>query len=275
MRHLTTIAALGLLAGLANAQVSFFSSDDETLYRGDTTNGLTGTFGGPDEIRGMSILEGGVSINGANAGDVIAISSPQTVNEDQVVYRVDNAFAGTPALVSIGTIDLDYAVSDIAFANGRIFGARNNGVAGTIIIHEFDTNFGLVNTYDTGIALIDRGAGGLAYDPANDLFYLTDPDSDKLWSYTLGGSANLIGDLGFDMGNNDLAMFNGTLYAAIAELGRNTYNIGTFDTSDASFFNLVSVGAYGGGAIGAVVVPAAPTVGLLGLAGLLAGRRRR
>ncbi len=275
MRTTASIVAVGLIAGIANAQsFQFLSSDDATLYRG-TNLGLDETFAGTDEIRGMSILENGVSLNGANAGDVIALSSPQNINENQTVYRVQNAFGGTPSLVSLGSIDLDFAVSDIAFANGRIFGVRNQGTGGTIIIHEFDTNFALLNTFDTGIQLINKGAGGLAYDPSTDLFYVTDPDSDKLWSYVLGGSASLIGDVGFDFGNNDLAMFNGRLYAGLADLPNNDYRIGEFNLTDGSFASIVTVGGYLGGAIGTVVVPSAPTLGLLGLAGLLGARRRR
>ncbi|MCC7388404.1 MAG: hypothetical protein IT431_06510 [Phycisphaerales bacterium] len=275
MQNLTTIAALGLLAGAAAAQpIQFFSSDNETLYRGNGF-GLTGTFAGPDEIRGMSLLENGATIGGASAGDVIALSSPQNVNEDQTVYRVDNAWAGAPSLVSIGTIDLDNAVSDMAFANGRIFGVRNQGVAGTLIIHEFDASFGVITTYDTGIQLVDRGGGGLAYDPASDLFFLTDPDSDKIWSYSLGGSSTLLGTLNFDLGNNDLAMFNGTLYAAIADLDAGDYRVGAFSMTDGSYTNIVTVAPYLGGGIGAVVIPGAPSAGLLALAGLVATRRRR
>ncbi|MBK7406481.1 MAG: hypothetical protein IPJ41_18280 [Phycisphaerales bacterium] len=262
-------------AGLAQAQpITFFSSDNETLYRG-TNSGLDAAFGGPDEIRGMSLLENGASIGGASAGDVIGVSSPQRVNEDQVVYRIDNAFAGSPSLVSLGTIDLANAVSDIAFANGKMYGVRNSGPAGTILIHEFDAGFAVANTWDTGISLTDKGAGGLAYDNASGLFFVTDPDSDKLWSYSLGGSASLVGDVGFDYGNNDLSMFNGRLYAAIADLGTNDYDIGYFSMGDGSFTNVVTVGSYLGGSIGAVVVPGAPSVLVLGMAGFAGLRRRR
>ncbi|QKK06902.1 MAG: hypothetical protein HND58_01150 [Planctomycetota bacterium] len=272
MRTITTIAIAGLAATTASAQFQFFSSADAVLYRG-TDGGLTDTFNGADEIRGMSILENGVNIAGASFGDVIAVSSPQGQNDAQEVYRVDNAFSGTPSLVQIGVTS--EPVSDIAFANGRIFGVDNSGPAGTILVREFDANFNEINTFDTGINIVDRGAGGLAYDPANDIFYVTDPDSDQLWSYSLGGSSTLLGNAGFDFGQNDLAMFNGKLYAAIAELGRGTYNIGEFNTTDGSFFNLVTVGAYPGGSIGAVVIPATPTLALLGLGGLAAARRRR
>lgn len=275
MHKLTLTVCVGALASAAAAQpIQFLSTDNETLYRGNGF-GVSDTFVGADEIRGMSLLENGAMIGGATAGDVIALSSPQNVNEDQTVYRVDNAWSGTPMLVSIGTIDLAAAVSDMAFADGRIFGVRNQGVAGTLIIHEFDSSFNVITTYDTGIQLIDRGGGGLAYNPGDGLFYLTDPDSDKLWSYDLGGSANLLGTLNFDLGNNDLAMWNGTLYGAIADLDAGDYRVGAFDMNDGSFSEIVTVGAYLGGGIGAVVIPGAPTAGLLGLAGLLAVRRRR
>lgn len=272
MRTITTIALAGLAATTAHAQFQFLSSADATLYRGNA-GGLTDTFNGSDEIRGMSLLENGVSINGASAGDVIAVSSPQGANDPQEVYRVDNAFSGTPSLVQIGITS--NPVSDIAFANGRIFGVDNSGPAGTIVLREFDTGFNEINTFDTGINIVDRGAGGLAYDPANDIFYVTDPDSDSLWSYSLGGSASLIGTLGVNFGQNDLAMYDGKLYAALGLTDRQLYWVGEFDTTDASFDVLVNVGSYTGGSIGAVVVPAAPSLALLGLGGMMAARRRR
>lgn len=277
MRTTRSLTIVGLAAALAPSVATaqpfqFLSSADATLYRG-TDSSLDNTFAGSDEIRGMSILENGVNINGASFGDVIAISSPQGQNDAQEVYRVDNAFAGTPTLVEIGVTS--EPVSDIAFANGRIFGVDNSGPAGTILVREFDNTFNEINTFDTGINIVDRGAGGLAYDPANDLFYVTDPDSDQLWSYQLGGSATLLGNAGLDFGQNDLAFHNGRLYAAIAALDRNTYHIGEFNTADGSFFNILTVGAYPGGAIGAVVVPATPTLALLGFGGMLAVRRRR
>ena len=231
--QLTFIAATICIGGAAIAQpIDFLTNDNETLYRG-TDSGTTATFTINDELRGMSILENGVSINGANFGDVIAISSPSGQGDAQEVYRIDNAFSGTPALVQIGTTD--DAVSDIAFANGRIFGVRNTGQGGFIKLVEFDTSFNTINTFVTDIQVINRGAGGLAYDPANDLFYLTDPDSDNLWSYGLGDTnATLIGQTSFDFGNNDLAMFNGTLYAGLADLDNNDYRLGAFNLADGS-----------------------------------------
>jgi len=274
MRAKAVIGALGLLvaAGAGHAQIQFFSSDDATYYRG-TGFGLDAVFSGADEIRGMSVLENGVSINGASAGDVIAVSSPQGGNDPQTVYRVDNAFSGTPALVQLG--QTAEAVSDLAFANGRIFGVDNSGPAGTIVLREFDTSFGLISTFDTGIQIVDTGAGGLAYDPAIDMFYITAPDTDELYRYSLGGSAELIGAAGVNFGNNDLAFWEGRLYSALADTDRNSYLFGEFDVANGSFSTLVNVGDYLGGAIGAVVVPGAPTLGLLGAAGLLAARRRR
>lgn len=270
-----TLAFVGLAAATPAALAQpfdFLSSADATLYRGND-GGLTNTFTASDEIRGMSVLENGVSINGASFGDVIAVSSPQGANDPQEVYRVDNAFSGTPTLVQIGVTS--EPVSDIAFANGRIFGVDNSGPAGTIVLREFDNTFNEINTFDTGINIVDNGAGGLAYDPANDVFYVTDPDSDNLWSYSLGGSANLIGTLGVNFGQNDLAMHDGRLFAALGLTDRQLYWVGEFDVSDGSFDVLVNVGSYTGGSIGAVVVPAAPSLALLGLGCMMAARRRR
>lgn len=273
MRTTASIAAVGLIAAVANAQpIQFLSSDNETLYRG-TGFGLDATFTVADEIRGMCILENGVSINGASFGDVIAVSSPQGNNDPQEVYRVDNAFSGVPALVEIGVTS--NPVSDLAFANGRIFGVDNSGPAGTILLREFDGSFNEINTFDTGIQLVNRGAGGLAYDPAADLFFVGDPDSDKLWSYVLGGATTLVGDAGFDFENNDLAMHDGRLYTGLADALNNDYLIGEFSMIDGSYTNILTVGPYLGGAVGTVVIPAAPTLGVLGVAGLLAARRRR
>ncbi|MCW5777462.1 MAG: PQQ-like beta-propeller repeat protein [Phycisphaeraceae bacterium] len=263
------LAAAGTVA---TGQVVFLASDDDVLYRG-TPSGVTNTFTVSDFIRGMAVVGGGAAVNGANTGDVIAVNRRTGGQQPIVVYRVDNAFSGTPTLVKIA--EADQTFSDIAFANGKIYGVRTSAPTGVIQLIEFDSDFNTVNNYFTNIPVFDAGAGGLAYNASKDVFYVTDPDSDKIWEVSLGGGETEIGATGVKYNNNDLDHFKGTLYAALHDESDDTFHFGRFSKGTGAWSSIVNIGPYLGGAVGLVVVPAPGSLALLGLGGLVAMRRRR
>jgi len=263
---------LAAVGAAASGQVVFLAADDDVLYRG-TNSGVTDTFTVSDFIRGMAVVGGGATVNGANTGDVIAVNRRTSGQDPIVVYRVDNAFSGTPTLVGIA--EADQTFSDIAFANGKIYGVRTSAPDGVIQLIEFDSDFNTLNNFFTNIPVFDAGAGGLAYNASKDVFYVTDPDSDKVWEYPLGGAATELGPTGVVYDNNDLDHFKGTLYAAIHDESDDSFHFGRFSKGTGAWSSIVEIGPYLGGAVGLVVVPAPASVALLGLAGLAAVRRRR
>lgn len=269
------VAAAILLAacGSALGSVNFITSDGSTLYQGSSTSGFGGSTAAADAIRGMETLwtYAGVTVTGAGLGSVIAVSD-NPVGGTQGVYRIDNPFSGTPTLVAIGTAD--QPVSDLAVGDGRLFGVSATGPGGFLKIVEFDADFNTIAEFVTDITHADRGAGGLAYDQDSDTFYLTDPDSDLLWSYQIGGSGVKLGQTSFDFNNNDLALHrNGTLYGSVQDDANGRFLFGTFSTIDGSFTPIDSVGS-SLGSVG-LAIPAPGAAGLLALGSLAAIRRRR
>lgn len=274
MKSITSVLAVAAVAGSAFG-VDFFGSSFDVGYQGNSSS-LNATHNLSDSIRGLETLwsGGGFSHASAGFGSVIGVSSTNPGGASQAVYRVDNAFSGVPSLVAIDSITSG-PVADLTVGNGSIFGVRTTGPGSNLFVHEFDANFDLLNSYDTGITAVDVGAGGIAYDASSDSFYLTDPDSDNLWNWSIGGSATLVGTNSFDFNNNDLAIDpnTGTLYAAIENVGSSTWEFGYFNKNNGQFTMLVSTPG-SDGSVG-LAIPAPATLALVGLGGLVAGRRRR
>lgn len=275
MKKFISVLSVAALAGSACA-VDFFGTAFDVGYQGNSSS-LSATHSLSDSIRGLETLwsSAGFLPGSTSYGDVIGVSSTTFGGTSQAVYRVDNAFSGVPNLVQIATIN-SRPVSDLTVGNGMIYGIRNVGGSGSNLeVVEFDTTFAITNTYDTGIAVAAVGAGGLAYDASSNSFYITDPDSDNLWNWSIGGSASLVGTNGFDFDNNDLAIDpnTGTLYAAIENVVSGAWEFGYFNKNNGQFNMLVSV-ANSSGSVG-LAIPSPATLALIGLGGLVAGRRRR
>ena len=275
MKKVVTLVAVSAVAGSALA-VDFFGTADDTGYQGNSAS-LSATHLLSAEIRGLETLwsSGGFAHANAGFGSVIGVDDFTSGGTSQAVYRVDSAFSGVPSLVQIATIN-SRPVSDLTVGNGKIYGVRNVGGSGSNLeVVEFDTSFNVTNTYDTGIAIADVAAGGLAYDAVSDSFYLTDPDADSLWNWSIGGSATLVGVNGFDFDNNDLAIDpnTGTLYGAIENVSDNSWEFGYWNTNSGQFTSLVIVDD-SSGSVG-LAIPSPATLAMLGLGGLVAGRRRR
>ncbi|MBX3318013.1 MAG: PEP-CTERM sorting domain-containing protein [Phycisphaeraceae bacterium] len=275
MKKIISVLSVAALAGSACA-VDFFGTADNTGYQGNSSS-LNATHLLSAEIRGLETLwsSGGFAHANAGFGSVIGVDDFTSGGTSQAVYRVDNAFSGVPNLVQIATIN-SRPVSDLTVGNGKIYGVRNVGGSGSNLeVVEFDTSFNVTNTYDTGIAIAAVAAGGLAYDASSDSFYLTDPGADKLWNWSIGGSATLVGVNSFDFDNNDLAIDpnTGTLYAAIENVVSGAWEFGYFNKNNGQFNMLVSV-ANSSGSVG-LAIPSPATLALIGLGGLVAGRRRR
>ncbi|QYK47548.1 MAG: PEP-CTERM sorting domain-containing protein [Phycisphaeraceae bacterium] len=275
MKKFISVLSVAALAGSACA-VDFFGTAFDVGYQGNSSS-LSATHSLSDSIRGLETLwsSGGFAHANAGFGSVIGVDDFTSGGTSQAVYRVDNAFSGVPNLVQIATIN-SRPVSDLTVGNGKIYGIRNVGGTGSNLeVVEFDTSFNVTNTYDTGIAIAAVAAGGLAYDASSDSFYLTDPGADKLWNWSIGGSATLVGVNSFDFDNNDLAIDpnTGTLYAAIENVVSGAWEFGYFNKNNGQFNMLVSV-ANSSGSVG-LAIPSPATLALVGLGGLVAGRRRR
>ncbi|MBX3368551.1 MAG: PEP-CTERM sorting domain-containing protein [Phycisphaeraceae bacterium] len=275
MKKFISVLSVAALAGSACA-VDFFGTATNVGYQGNSSS-LNATHALSSGIRGLETLWSGGGWSHANAGfgSVIGVSnSGGPGGLSQTVFRVDNAFSGVPSLVAIDTITTG-AVSDLTVGNGNIYGVRNSGSGTNLLVVEFDNSFNLLNTYDTGITPVAVGGGGLAYDASSDSFYITDPDSDNLWNWSIGGSASLVGTNSFDFDNNDLAIDpnTGTLYAAIENVVSGAWEFGYFNKNNGQFNMLVSV-ANSSGSVG-LAIPSPATLALVGLGGLVAGRRRR
>lgn len=270
------LIAVAALAGVAGAQVKYLVSDDGTLYQG-TVGGGVNTFSiGNAHLIGMTIVPAGVSVagGGATGGDVIGIDDQDNANGRHDVYRVDNAFSGTPTLVRIG--ESDRVSNSLTFANGHLFGA--NGLGGTFRIHELDlTSFAGVADFTPGFAV--TGVGGVSYSATDDLFYFVNNGADSLNTYDLNSnSAAFVGGSGTTFTNHGLEHIGTTLWGAIGD-DAGTLEVGTWAKGSGTFTSMQTVAPYSGGGshgvIGFVAIPAPGAMAVLGLGGLIAGRRRR
>lgn len=277
MKKILAVSALVGVAGFASAQVKYLVSDDTNLYQG-TVGGSVNTFNlGSTHLIGMTIVPNGVSVGSgaASGGDVIGIDDQTNANGRRNIYRVDNAFSGTPTLVLIG--DSDRLSNTLSFANGRLYGA--NGTGGTLNMHSLDLNtFNSLGDFSPpGFPV--QGIGGISYSASDDLFYFVNNQTDSLNSYDLNtNTAAFIGASGTTFTNHGLEHIGSTLWGAIGD-DSHFLEVGIWNKGSGAFTSMDTVAPYVGGGsngvIGFVAIPSPSGLALLGLGGLVAVRRRR
>ncbi|MCW5753141.1 MAG: hypothetical protein KIT24_00365 [Phycisphaeraceae bacterium] len=269
MKNLMTAAAgIVLAAGVASAQVKFLTSDGSTLYRTDGIFTESFDMMGAHTI-GMTVVPAGMSITGATAGDVIAIDDQRNAQGRYNVYRVDNAYTGTPTLVTIG--ESNRVSNSLVFAGGNLYGA--NGLNQQFRIHELSlVDFLGSNDVASGFSVL--GVGGLAFDGSG--FFFTDNGSNSLYGYDLGtNTVTTLGNSGVSFFNQGLEYFQGQLWGAVQIAGGNLV-IGTWNTTNGAFTQVYDVAPHVQSVTGFVaIIPAPGSLGLLAVGGMIALRRRR
>lgn len=260
--------AIAAVAGIASAQVKYLVSDGDVLHR--TDGGTTETFSlsGAHTI-GMTMVPDGVVVAGAAPGDIIAVDDQENGNGRYNIYRIDNAYSGTPTLVTIG--ESNRVSNSLAFVGGKLYGV--NGLNQQFRIHELSLlNFAGSNDVASGFQVL--GIGGVGHDGTD--FYFTDNGSNALYRYDLGSNTvTPLGPSGFSFLNQGMDFFGGEMLGAIEVDGGNLL-IGEWDLGSGAFSSFIDVGPHRAGVTGFVaLVPAPASLALLGVGGLVATRRRR
>lgn len=269
----TSRASFGLSIALAVASSNasafdFLTTDGTKLFRGDFNGTVSSPVTLSSGIQSLTTLGEGVSLAGASEGDIIALGTSATAGRWKM-FRLDDP-NGTPTLVQIGS--LNHGVGSLVFANGKMYGVDDT--LNALRVYEFNpANGNATTTFNTGIAA--GGGGGLAFNPNSGLFYLTDATNNRLYSWTPGNAATLVGPLGLGISNNGLEFHNGRLYASVRpDSAVNTLRVGTVDINTGTFSSFATATGVSGNGTGFVVVPEAGTVVALGL-GLVCLRKRR
>jgi len=259
-----------MIAGwAAGSPVQFLATDGDRLYRGDLAGNVSPFVTLSAAVQSLTRVPPGFSINGASGGDIIATARDAT-SGNWNVFRLDDPF-GAATLTQIGSTS--FGVGSIAFAPGGMYAV--NDTLSPIRVAKLDTNnFSVVQNYSTGVSV--TGGGGIAYDTAAAVFYLTDYTNNRLLSWTPGNNASVIGNIGFGFLNNGLEFLNGTLYGALRQDSPGSViRVGSFDTSTGIFTANTLINGVSGNGTGFVTVPGPAGAGVLALAGALALRRRR
>ncbi len=268
----TSVASALLLPGLAHADtVQFLATDGNRLYRGDLDGNVEPFVTLTSPIQSLTRVPEGYSLSGAAAGDIIATAT-DPVGGAWAVYRLNDPM-GTPTLTQIGSTS--FGVGSLAFAPSGLF-AANDSLNPMRVARLDSGNFATLQTYSLGVAV--AGSGGIAYNPDNALFYVTDATNDRLLSWAPGGTAAVVGSTGIGFTNNGLEFLNGNLYGALRPQSPGSQlRVGTFNLVTGAFTGSTTVTGILGNGTGFVTIPA-PNAGaavLLGFGGLAAGRRRR
>lgn len=272
MKTLIAIGALAFAstAGTACAQpVQFLATDGNRLYRGDMLGNVQSFVTLSAAVQSLTRVPEGYSVAGAVAGDIIATAHSAS-GGDWGVYRLDDAF-GTPTLTQIGSTS--FGVGSLAFSAAGLF-AVSDSLSPLRVTSLSMVDFSTIQNYNTGIN--DAGGGGIAAAPGSTQFYLTSDSSNRLMSWSPGGTATAVGGVGFGFSNNGLEYLNGQLYGALRrDTPGSQMSIGTFDLSTGAFTTATTITGILGNGTGFVTIPAPGAAALLGLGGLLAARRRR
>jgi hypothetical protein len=221
------LLAAPLAAASGQSQVVCLVSLGDALYRSGP--GGVETFPNqPGQIVGMTVVPPGASVAGCRQGDVMAVENA----DGGRIWRIDNASAGTPALVEVGHLPGGVGVTDLALAHGRLF-----GIGWGAVFYEFSP----VDFAQVGEALnlqpTTAGVGGLTFDGAwyvtngntDRLVRIDDPPSQATWTP--------VGSVGLDFDNSDLELHAGRVWGAVRSpptpAGR--LLIGSFSTQTGAF----------------------------------------
>ena len=268
MHKTTTTLAAGLAAlaaGSTMAQPIYLATSGSTLYRAEQ-GGASVSFNLSDEINNLLM---------APNGDILAFSGSETGSGTFEVYRLDGALGNTPSLQLISDV-LPNSYPAATFVGDTLYGYRNG--SRNLVTYDIGTG---VETDIGRSAPMQGPIGGAAYDASNDTFYAVTRGDASLFTvdYAAGSGdpdATLVGNLGIDIFNMGLDLYQGSLYAAFEDTTNGQFVAGTVST-DTGLFTGDTVLFNGAldGSVGFIVVPAPGTLALLAAGGLLTARRRR
>lgn len=272
MRTTAAIGALVLVtaAGTAEAQpVQFLATDGNRLYRGDLAGNVEPFITLSAAIQSLTRVPEGYAVAGAVAGDIIATAADATGGVWRV-FRLDDPF-GTPTLTQIGSTS--FSVGSLAFSPQGLFGV-NASLSPLRVSTLSMVDFSTVQNFTTGINV--AGGGGIAAAPGSSQFYLTDATNHRLMAWSPGGTASVVGGVGFGFSNNGLEYLNGQLYGALRRDSLPTQiSVGTFDLTTGVFTTATTITGILGNGTGFVTIPSPGAAAVLGLGGLIAALRRR
>lgn len=246
-------------AALQATPVTFLATDGVKLHRADSTGAFFGTTVLSAAIQSLTILPSDVSLPGASAGDVIACAVNPTSGRYKI-YRVANSF-GTASLVEIGS--LDQGVGSLTFAHGEMYGIEDS-LAPIRIIKINPSTGNTITNYAPGVSV--AGSGGLSFFAPDNNFYFTDGTNNRLYRWAPGGTAVLVGPIGFGFSNNGLESYGGVLYGAFRrDSPSGTMSIGTLNTSTGAFTLQATITGITGAGTGFLAVPEpSAMIGMLG-----------
>jgi hypothetical protein len=243
-------------------EITFVATTLNTMYRATESGGAEFfEFPDYDTLRAVhrDLATGEVSVF-VDPGD----------GASATVYRMENAFSGTPSLVYYTSLTNYYgSVTQIA----DVYYAFSDGALYTLDLHDPANP---VEDYvgDTGLSHTQ----GAAYDPVSDVLYVLSSTSDQLYAVDPATAiATPIGaeGLSVDLGPLGAEWFDGRLFLAAHNLETGLFEIGELD--DAGMY--VSLFALAEGLLprgtGLTVIPEPGMISLIVLGGLLAVRRGR
>ena len=241
-------------------ELTFVAATLHTMYRA-TDSGEVESFEFPDDYtyRGMH--------RDISTGEVLAFLSPN-VSVPDTVYKMENAFSGTPSLTYYASLSNFYGsvtrIGDTYYAFS----------VGDLYAINLDDPANPVETYvgDTGVP----STQGAAYDPVADLLYVYSTADDQAYMVDPAtAEAEPIGEgFGVNLGPLGTEWYGGRFFMAAHNLETEAFEIGEIDDAGAytSLFPLDSGLLRRAAAL--TVIPE-PTAAALILAGALIGIRRQ
>lgn len=203
------------------------------------------------------------------------IGTSGTPGNEVAGYELVDAMGLSPALVQTGTVPA--GVPTLSNIKGTIYGLRREGDDALLVTYDD------VTWAETVVGNLGPGfgsAGGSAYDPISDTFYVTTHIPDTLYVIDYVG-ATIVGSiaLGMDIGFHGGQWFGGQFWSVVHDVASDELVLGTFDVTSGEFTPVKVVledASLVPGTVSLAVVPApAGAVALMALGVLAAGRRRR